>query len=336
MKDVSMVISILLVCGLALSGVTFSSYADNHSEVMNNTADYLVINEVYYGDNNNTDSGWWIEIYNPTNRLFNLTALTYLDIDCLSILPPDDPTVLFHPHEYVLFCGSAEKLNASWDIPSGTKIIELDYFGRDIVMIITSDDATNEPASGNYHDVMGDGWGEESYHYPLPPSHHSWARYRGGYDTDNFTDDFYDEPNPTPGYENNLGKNPTNPSPPANLTATLSYSNVNLTWNPPSNDGNATITEYRIYRGTSPDSLELMASVNGSTTGYMDANVSAGITYYYSVSAVNPIGEGNLSEAVSIEIPENEAEPAPYPGVLWMIGAMAFAAVLMKRKKRNE
>jgi len=31
---------------------------------------------------------------------------------------------------------------------------------------------------------------------------HSWARYKGGYDTDNFTNDFYDEPNPTPGYEN--------------------------------------------------------------------------------------------------------------------------------------
>lgn len=30
----------------------------------------------------------------------------------------------------------------------------------------------------------------------------TWARYKGSYDTDNFTNDFYDEPEPTPGYEN--------------------------------------------------------------------------------------------------------------------------------------
>jgi hypothetical protein len=33
---------------------------------------------------------------------------------------------------------------------------------------------------------------------------HSLARYKGGYDTDNFTNDFYDESDPTPGWENRL------------------------------------------------------------------------------------------------------------------------------------
>jgi len=43
----------------------------------------------------------------------------------------------------------------------------------------------------------------------LPPLEegHSWARYRGEYDVDNFTQNFYDEPEPTPGYENHRAKN---------------------------------------------------------------------------------------------------------------------------------
>ncbi len=123
--------------------------------------------------------------------------------------------------------------------------------------------------------------------------------------------------------------------PPTNLTATLSDSNVTLTWNPPPDDGNATITEYRIYRGTSPDSLELIASVNGSVTEYIDSYVSKGETYYYSVSAVNPIGESNLSDAVSIEIPKEKAPLTPSLDFIWIVGAMAFIMVMRKRKKRQ-
>ena len=39
---------------------------------------------------------------------------------------------------------------------------------------------------------------------------HSYARYKGGYDTDNFTNDFYDEPNLTPGYENHRSREESN------------------------------------------------------------------------------------------------------------------------------
>ena len=125
------------------------------------------------------------------------------------------------------------------------------------------------------------------------------------------------------------------PSPPSNLNAILSDSKVNLKWNPSSNDGNATITEYRIYRGTSPDSLELIASVNGSATGYIDSNVSKGETYYYSVSAVNPIGESNLSGVVSIEIPEENPQPTPSLDFVWVIGAIAFIMIMKHRRKRK-
>jgi hypothetical protein len=129
----------------------------------------------------------------------------------------------------------------------------------------------------------------------------------------------------------------TSQSPPTNLTASLSDSKVNLTWKPPSNDGNATITEYRIYRGTSSDSLELIASVNGSTTEYIDSNVSEAKTYYYSVSAVNPMGESNLSDVVSVEIPnegeQSQTSSTPSIGFVWVVGVLSLTVFAMHRRK---
>ncbi len=304
------------------------------------SAPHPVINEICY---NTTDPlAAWIEIRFPA-ELYYLWANSSLqgsgdlsiyypsetyympitDVNCilnLEIRPPQeylsDP-----PHDsYIILCVNKENFTRYYSVPQDVPIYEF-YYVTDSFISIENDSGTVD-----YVEMPDKNMG---------PLNHSWARYRGGCDTDNFTNDFYDDPYPTPGYENNLGKNPTNPSPPANLTATFSDLKVNLTWNPPVNDGNATITEYRIYRGTFPESLQLIASVNSSTLEYFDSDVSAGTTYYYSVSAVNPIEEGNLSEAVSIGIPENEVEPTPYPGVFWVIGATAFI-VLMKRKKKGE
>jgi len=202
-----MIITLVIAGVLAFSDLTFSSATANQSEVMSNTADHLVINEVYYWPENGSswhvdETTWWIEIYNPTDRLFNLTSLAYLDIDCDS-LPHNNSRISFNPHEYVIFCGSIEKLTALWDIPAGTKMIELDFFGGNASMVIASQDEKG----GTYGDYIGIG-GE---YYPLPSFKHSWARYRGGYDTDNFTNDFYDEPHPTPGYENHLAKGSQGP-----------------------------------------------------------------------------------------------------------------------------
>ena len=136
-------------------------------------------------------------------------------------------------------------------------------------------------------------------------------------------------------FEMKVGMPEKESTPPLNLTATLSDSKVTLSWNPPLDDGNATITEYRIYRGTSPNSLELIASVNGSVMEYLDVNVTKGETYYYSVSALNPIGESNLSEVVSIEIPDEKPQPTPSPGFLWIIGALSFTLLIGYRKRKK-
>jgi ATP-dependent Zn protease len=49
---------------------------------------------------------------------------------------------------------------------------------------------------------------------------------------------------------------------------------------------------------------ELICSLSGNTTSYLDENLSANRTYYYSVSAYNVVGEGLLYEFLSIYIPE--------------------------------
>jgi hypothetical protein len=95
-----------------------------------------------------------------------------------------------------------------------------------------------------------------------------------------------------------------------NLTAVNSLSGVNLSWRAP-DDGGSPITQYRVYRGTSPDAMSLLATVN--TTSYVDSTANTpGATYYYKVSAVNAVGESQPCEPVVPVIAEN---PCEEPGV---------------------
>jgi hypothetical protein len=89
---------------------------------------------------------------------------------------------------------------------------------------------------------------------------------------------------------------PTAPGAPG-LTATGATGVVHLTWNAPANGG-ATITNYKIYRGTSSGAETLLTTV-GNVTSFDDTAVANGTPYYYEVSAVNSVGEGALSTEAS-------------------------------------
>ncbi len=93
------------------------------------------------------------------------------------------------------------------------------------------------------------------------------------------------------------GGNP--PSAPLNLQATAGDGWVKLTWEPPSNNGGSSITNYKIYRGTSSGGESYLTEVGGSTTTYTDNSVTNGVTYYYYVTAVNSVGESAKSNEVS-------------------------------------
>jgi hypothetical protein len=96
------------------------------------------------------------------------------------------------------------------------------------------------------------------------------------------------------------------PSAPQGLTATPGASLVSLSWSAPASEGSFPITNYRLYKATSPGGYDLPI-VLGNVLLYEDTLVTNGFTYYYQVRAVNSIGEGALSEeanAIPVSIPE--------------------------------
>jgi len=102
---------------------------------------------------------------------------------------------------------------------------------------------------------------------------------------------------------------PQPPSPPRNLTGYSYNATACLKWEEPANTGNAQITNYRIYRGTTP-STETLYAITGNVLAYTDTNVTTGNTYYYKVTAVNTAGESDFSNEVSVNV---VAPAAPSP-----------------------
>jgi parallel beta-helix repeat protein len=91
----------------------------------------------------------------------------------------------------------------------------------------------------------------------------------------------------------------TVPTNPRDLKATSGDGFVELKWSSPNFDGNSSITNYKVYRGTSSSKKGLLIKL-GKVLKFNDTNVSNGITYYYEVSAVNSIGESLRSnEAIA-------------------------------------
>ena len=74
---------------------------------------------------------------------------------------------------------------------------------------------------------------------------------------------------------------------------------INITWSTP-DDGGGPITHYNIYRSTSSGNEVYYTYVTAPTTTFRDTNVTVGTTYYYQVSAVNAVGEGDRSNEVNI------------------------------------
>ena len=97
------------------------------------------------------------------------------------------------------------------------------------------------------------------------------------------------------------------PGAPTGLTATPGDAQVTLTWTSPASDGGSPITNYRIHRGLSPGGEVFLVQI-GNLTAYLDPGLTNGVTYYYTVSAVNAIGEGPQSN-------EANATPSAAPSV---------------------
>jgi hypothetical protein len=88
------------------------------------------------------------------------------------------------------------------------------------------------------------------------------------------------------------------PGAPTNLTVVNSSCRIDLSWDPPLDNGGSTITGYNIYSKIGYDSYELLSTV--TTTQYTHRNgIFCGYHYYYQISAINEYGEGMNSSLVS-------------------------------------
>ncbi|MFH1259483.1 MAG: T9SS type A sorting domain-containing protein [Elusimicrobiota bacterium] len=100
----------------------------------------------------------------------------------------------------------------------------------------------------------------------------------------------------------------TAPTAPQDLVAAAGEQQIAPNWQAPASDGGAVVTGYKIYRGLSSGAEVLLAEV-GVNPAYTDLSVNGGGTYYYQVSAVNSMGEGNKSNEVMIVLPASTEVP---------------------------
>lgn len=94
------------------------------------------------------------------------------------------------------------------------------------------------------------------------------------------------------------GAAPQAPSPPVSLRAGLTVlARVYLDWKQPVSNGGMGLTEYKVYRGFTSGSGTLLDRT--TTPSYVDNTCPLGSVCYYTVTAVNPVGESPPSNEVS-------------------------------------
>ncbi len=89
------------------------------------------------------------------------------------------------------------------------------------------------------------------------------------------------------------------PDAPCGFLASGGDSHVNLTWQAPIEDGGSPVTGYNIYRAGEGGVPERILS-DHSGLSYMDETAENGITYDYRLSAVNLLGESNMTAPLTV------------------------------------
>ncbi|OPY30917.1 MAG: Fibronectin type III domain protein [Methanomassiliicoccales archaeon PtaU1.Bin124] len=117
------------------------------------------------------------------------------------------------------------------------------------------------------------------------------------------------------------------PSVPQNVNATGGNGFVTVRWEAPVFSGGDSVSGYRLYRGTSADSMTLLLTMESTNLQYNDTTVLNGKTYYYKVEAINSVGASEVSAVVSA----SPVGPAPTNNndmLLIIIAVLAVAVVV--------
>ncbi len=108
------------------------------------------------------------------------------------------------------------------------------------------------------------------------------------------------------------------PGKPTIGTATRGDASAHVTWSAPASNGGSTITGYAVtpYRGSTPQATVSVGNVTGDTL----TGLTNGVTYTFTVAAINSVGVGPASAA------SNPVTPATVPGSPTIVAATAGPA----------
>ena len=123
------------------------------------------------------------------------------------------------------------------------------------------------------------------------------------------------------------------PDSPVNLQAILIENNyVELSWTPPITTTNPPISNYTIYRGT--ESGELNVLYGTLDLSFIDTTVIDGQTYYYTLRALNALGEGDATDEISIEIPLITTTSSTPGFTILLLSLYLTILITLRRNKR--
>ncbi len=126
---------------------------------------------------------------------------------------------------------------------------------------------------------------------------------------------------------------PTVPGKVLSLVAEVKGDRVELSWLVPTIDGGSAITGYVILRGTSRDDLEVIARP-GLVLFYIDEDVKPGKTYFYSVAAVNIMGQGEDHAPMKAALEgETEAGLPVLPIALAIVAVVVILLVVLLMRR---
>jgi outer membrane protein assembly factor BamB len=99
------------------------------------------------------------------------------------------------------------------------------------------------------------------------------------------------------------------PTPPWNLTARKTSSDVTLSWDPPVDERGSSVIGYRTYRREPGEEWVLMTE--SVEMDWKDKEVEIGTTYEYAIDCYNEMGSSDLSEIASVTIQEQDPPDPP-------------------------
>lgn len=302
----------------------FLSYPIFHLDASQKTVNtgHIVINEVAF---NTTDlNARWFEIYNPTMEAVNLSGWEYYHASIYT--PLHFPAITIYQREYIVFTTSINNFTSYWGVD------DIRVYDWGVPQFPDRRSIWICDKNGTVDAMIDDPYEPDPTYY----LNHSWARYKGGYDTDNFTNDFYDEATPTPGWGNMKSKFP-NQVPTVSVTSPSGVQTVSgiitIAGNASDVDGDVQTVEIKIDNG---DWITASGTTSWSYT-WDTTKVSDG-EHTISVRAYDGYDYSTI-ETVTVNVDNEKETPKgfiPGFGTTTIITIFGICFLLLRKQQRRK